>query len=151
MGSVIMYILSFFVLSVISCSADLKNDCNKLKIGQFYYINKKTGIQYTVKRNDSIQTEINGKTGEIKIKKIKWIESCMYELQSPSKMSDDSTDPNRKIVIESLPAKVSILNYSKDYYVFNSSSGLDKTGYNDTMWIVYLLGGFKSIGSDLKK
>ena len=68
------------------------------------------------------------------------VRPCVYEVLPFSNIWDDSTGE------ELLSAKVSILTISKDYYTFNVSNKLNVTGYNDTMWIVYLVGRTKPIG-----
>lgn len=136
-------IISLILLLIFASSCSNKQrklDCNKLRNGRFYYKSIISDAGSKIERNDSIQIVINEKTGKKETERIKWLGPCVYEVLPFSNLKDDSTGE------ELLSAKVSILSISKDYYTFNVSNKLNKTGYNDTMWIVYLVGGFKPIG-----
>lgn len=59
------------------------NSCVDFKIGEFKFLNPNYS-EWTITRNDSIQTEINSKTG-VEIKSvIKWKSECVYTLTCKS-------------------------------------------------------------------
>lgn len=138
----------FLILLLIftpSCSNKQNElDCSNLKNGKFYYKSVISAAGSKIERNDSIQIVINEKSGKKETERIKWLGPCVYEVLPYSNIMDDSTGD------ELLSAKVTILSVSKEYYTFNVSNMLNKTGYNDTMWIVYLVGGFNPIGETLQ-
>ncbi|MEO6722268.1 MAG: hypothetical protein ABIN67_18010 [Ferruginibacter sp.] len=57
-----------------------KTDCDKFKKGKFFHRSQGDPTLYKIERNDSIQTEFIGKTGEFANLKISWTGPCTYEL-----------------------------------------------------------------------
>ena len=57
-----------------------KTECEKFKTGVFYHTLKGDPTRYKIERNDSIQTEFIGKSGDFVNLKITWTSPCSYEL-----------------------------------------------------------------------
>ncbi len=113
-------------------------DCNKVKQGVFQILLKiPPYTKYTVQRNDSFQTVKNEITGEVEKEKVDWLDKCTYQLSSFE--SDSISKTLNK-------AKVQITAVTDKYYLIKVSDESGKISFNDTMWIVSLIGGFKSIG-----
>ena len=75
-------IAMFFTLS--SCGqAKTPVNCSKYKTGTFFYhfTMNEAEFHFTLKRNDSLQSETNEKSGKAVRFKVNWIDSCTYELR----------------------------------------------------------------------
>ena len=75
--------ISGFLFMLFSCSDQQpiqKPDCSLVRRGQFELKDNLSGHLFHIERNDSVQREINQKTGFGVILKIDWKDSCEYEL-----------------------------------------------------------------------
>jgi hypothetical protein len=75
--------ISGFLFMLFSCSDQQpipKPDCSLVRNGKFELKDNLSGHLYHIERNDSVQREINEKTGFGVILKINWKDSCEYEL-----------------------------------------------------------------------
>lgn len=63
------------------CIFSQKNDCLSFKTGKYELLDEQNSVHYLVERNDSIQTETNLITGQSSSFKIKWLNSCDYQLE----------------------------------------------------------------------
>lgn len=75
----IIIILSLSTLTLFSQNSS----CLDFKIGEFKFLNPNYS-EWTITRNDSIQTEINSKTGVEIRSLIKWQSDCVYTLTCKS-------------------------------------------------------------------
>ena len=57
-----------------------KTECKKFKTGAFFHTAQGDTTIYRIKRNDSVQTEFIGETGNYVNLRIKWTGPCSYEL-----------------------------------------------------------------------
>jgi hypothetical protein len=131
--SYIIMVCIFFI----SCAPKKSQvNCSKYKTGSFllYYKapQRQDDITFTITRNQSIQTEINSKTGEILTYKIHWVDSCTYQLHF-QKSSLDQPDADLINRIK-FPLTVTLLAGTDDYYVFEAQREISKFRA-DTMWI----------------
>jgi len=89
-------------------------DCQKLRNGEFYYYSTPTRGRVEVKRQDSLQIEINPVTGDIVRSKIIWKNNCQYTLYvnafSLSKLSKMDS------LLSVTPGEVVITNITPRYY-----------------------------------
>jgi hypothetical protein len=114
-----------------------------LKRGEFHYKNRISFGGSDIKRYDSIQIVTDVLTGKRQVQKIKWIEPCTYIL---SPLPDSGL-----LSWDSFSVKVTILAVKEKYYTAHVSSQQYKADFNDTVWIVKLIGGFRSIGEIFKQ
>ena len=109
-------------------------DCAKIKIGHFYFYPNKGQYEFAIIREDSIQREINLKTGDTSFWKINWQDACSFNLKFIRKSTPISDD--EKYFYNSHITVFRILKVKKDYYLF--MAGLDsvnnKNAFKDTMW-----------------
>ena len=125
------------VICQYSCNSEkVKVSCSKYKNGNFSYRFKSQQGPISVKiiRNDSLQTEITNNTTDTNILKVKWIDSCTYELKYLkviSKETDSLTSSIKKTII----IKTSIIEGTNDYYLFESSNNKTSSILKDTIWI----------------
>lgn len=144
-------VLLFSLLQLISCSTKKKsNDCSKLKSGNFFVLLKPDNIRFEIQRTESRQTEYNPVTDSVTGYIVKWTSPCSYELAMVNRWKKPIADSIRKeqvtIFSQPAPLKVNILEVTDKYYTFKSKKDDDDFVYKDTMWIIGLIGGFKSIG-----
>ena len=134
----IIYILSFCLFLILSCSVSGEKKCNKLKRGEFYYKSKVAFEGSSIKRYDSMQTVTDKATGREQKERIEWLDPCTYMLYALPE--NDSL----------FPVKVKILDVADRYYTVHISSQQYKTSFNDTVWIVGLIGGFKALSETFR-
>jgi len=106
--------LLFIIVLYSSCQTKqdnkaTKSDCEKFKTGRFLHQSQGDSHIYTIERNDSVQTEIIGKTGEFVNLKISWTSPCNYELtflnqhiNSPDSIPEANKDLKVKVEITSI-------------------------------------------------
>ncbi len=141
--SKILFLPLAFLLLFYSCSSGTdkeenkskENSCAQFRTGNFlFHLKDKRGDSFfTIKRNDSIQTETDEKTGNYSKLSVKWTDPCTYELkmiETTFPMSD-SVQQIRK----TNPFKTEILFFTKDYYIFKSQRFNSNYFMTDTMWV----------------
>ncbi|HET6994592.1 MAG TPA: hypothetical protein VFI06_06405 [Chitinophagaceae bacterium] len=121
------FFLCFVALTWLRCSHVNKEECSKLKRGEFYYKSKATFAGSRIKRIDSIQFVTDVQTGKVQKERIEWIDPCTYMLYPF--LSGDS------LHTDSTPLKVRVLEVKERYYKVNVSSEEYKADFNDTVWI----------------
>ncbi len=119
--SAILLILGIFILMA-SCSP--AKSCKSFKTGKFTLIDNQKNLEYTIERNDSIQTETNVKTGQVTKFKIDWESDCKYSLTMIyGRQEIMDYYKNRKLRIE-------IVEIYDDGYKFSTKlDGFDQTKY----------------------
>lgn len=138
METIIAFVCSVCLLFIVSCSDSDKKECKELRNGEFYYLSKISLTGSTIIRNDSIQIVTNNATGEEQKERINWIGPCTYLLNPISETNSTKSDL--------FPVKIDILEIREKYYRIHVSSERFIKGFNDTIWIRKLIGGFTSIG-----
>ena len=108
------YLLYTAILLANSCQPKYEKtatriECEKFKKGEFLHTSQGDPTIYKIKRNDSIQTEIIGKTGDYVNLRITWTGPCTYELTfldqhilTGDSISDPSTFKKVKVDIMSV-------------------------------------------------
>ena len=134
MQSAIHYIYLLSTVFIWSCSTSNEKKCSKLKRGEFFYKSSETFNGSSIVRNDSVQLVTDQKTGETTKQKVLWVEPCTYVLypfpgDKPEILNSDL-----------FPIKVSILEITKKYYTVHVTSWDRKSDFEDTAWIVKLVG-----------
>ena len=122
-----------WVLSIIlfcACGSEKNTDCSKYKNGQFALRMRNPGGMkvYLIKRQDSIQTEMDPITMKYTKGIVKWISDCKYELYY------DVADPSAPGKMRTDTMTTEILGGNKEYYLFDSYSKGSKV-MSDTMWV----------------
>jgi hypothetical protein len=107
-------------------------DCNSFHNGTYLLKSRFDSTTYTIVRTDSIQTEVNSRTGNIITAKITWDDACQYTLTY--------TGNGLKGAPKSAPGKVKalvtkIIATTSNYCVFESSTAGVDMKYSDTLWI----------------
>lgn len=109
--------------------------CNQFKSGDFFYNFRgpQGDFTFSISRNDSIQTEINSRTGDISKLSVDWTGECNYELRLLESTADypDSIMKIRK----SMVFKNEIVGWTNDYYLFKSKQDNSDFILADTLWI----------------
>src|SRR5688572_33216135 len=72
--------LGLVVIAAACFSKPNNENCDKYRKGKFYIYDKVKNHKINIERKDSIQIETNEKTGDITILKVKWTDTCEYEL-----------------------------------------------------------------------
>jgi hypothetical protein len=122
--------------SILSLSFLLPNSqCDLFKKGRFHFYPKDSKSHYLIIREDSLQSEINLKTGDTSFWKIKWLSGCEFNCSYISGIKSKSTAQQDFFNKSNLT--VSIVYTSKDFYVYDGifQSGLFTKQFNDTMWL----------------
>jgi hypothetical protein len=119
-----------------SCSSSKKSkECTQFKTGAFMYHFKmeQDDVYFSVNRNDSIQMEVNQKTGEFSKLAIKWTDNCSYELKliESTVYYPDSIQE----IIKKATLKTEIISSTADYYVFKAKSNNSDLVLTDTLWV----------------
>ena len=127
---------SCIVLSLLACGFSEKDSsCDRFKQGDFRYRLREQNYHtdFLIHRNDSIQTEVDSKSGKTSKLSIKWTGECKYELRLLETTFDfpDSVQRIRK----TFPAKTEILGLTKDYYIFQTTRDNSDFVLTDTLWI----------------
>ena len=125
-----IYIFSFCIFVISSCSYPDEQKCSKLKRGAFYYKSSGSFEGSRIERHDSVQVVIDQSTGEKTKQKIVWVDPCTYVLY-PFPGSDSNSFNS-----DLFPIKVSVLEITKKYYTVRVTSWDRKSDFDDTAWIV---------------
>lgn len=99
-----------------------KTECEKFKKGKFLYKSKGYPTVYRIERNDTVQKEIIGKTGDFINFKINWTAPCTYELTFLDQHisgSDSVSESDKK----TMKVQVEILEISNDTCFVMTGSG----------------------------
>ena len=94
--------------------------CEQFKKGRFLIPMKTEEFEttYEIRRDDSIQTELDTRTGRRGKFSIKWTNPCKYELRLIESSSIDSDSLLQ--LMKRTPLHVEILTTGDDYYTFES-------------------------------
>jgi hypothetical protein len=132
--------LSFAALAttvlIFACSSVKKGeDCSQYKSGEFlyHYRGQQGDFYYSINRNDSIQIEINQKTGDTTKWAVHWTDECKYEL-----LLIKSTEHFRDTIHTSWkadPVRNEIVRSTKEYYIFKAESDHTDFVLTDTLWL----------------
>jgi hypothetical protein len=116
-----------------ACGTPTPKECNcsKFKNGHFIY-KAQSGFTYTIERNDSIQLETDVKTGDYTKLRIKWRDSCNYEVLMME--TTIATSDSMKNVRKTIPFRIRIVSTAKDYYTFRGQREMGKI-VTDTIWV----------------
>jgi hypothetical protein len=131
-----MIVFLCIVLSLLACGFSEKDsNCDRFKQGNFRYRFRGQNYQtdFLIHRNDSVQTEVDSKSGKTSKLSVKWTGECKYELRLLETTFDfpDSVQGIRKI----LPTKTEILSSTKDYYIFQTTRENSDFVMTDTLWV----------------
>ncbi len=134
-------LLSFSLLSfcflLISCmSSSAPIDFSAIRSGTFFQYGKDAQLHSTIIRNDSLQIEINTRTGDTSVWKIEWLDSSAYYckiLSLPkSKSPNEFAKYNRSILL------IQLRELTDSYFTYQGELTIDgETGVvSDTLWRV---------------
>lgn len=110
-------------------------NCAHFKKGRFSSHSELTGSNYLIERGDSIQTELDGKTGSLVRLSVEWLSDCEYELKFSNITlgKTDSLPENFKWVT----IRTRILATTENYYIYETSDPDNKLPKStDTMFII---------------
>lgn len=129
-------VFSCITFFLIACGFSEKgSSCDRFKQGNFRYRFRGQNYQtdFLIHRNDSVQTEVDSKSGKASKLSIKWTGECKYELRLLETTFDfpDSVQRIRKM----LPTQTEILSSTKDYYIFQTTRDNSDFVLTDTLWI----------------
>ena len=132
------------VVIVAACFSKPNNEnCDKYRKGKFYIYDKVKNHKINIERKDSIQIETNEKTGDITILKVKWTDTCEYELlfnyMTPKEVSKREDGEDMKKIFESMadiPLQMKILSGTDSYYIFEARKKGLSLNMRDTVWLI---------------
>jgi hypothetical protein len=130
--STTLFIISTFLLT--SCATRSQKSCDDFKNGKFILKSRFDDSYSIINRNDSIQTEINSKTGDIVTAKIRWTSACAYELQYQTQTKNSSDTIVQ--YLQARPLKTTITKTTKNYCVFESHVDSVDLKYVDTLRVL---------------
>jgi hypothetical protein len=93
--------------------------CSNFKTGKFLYHSKYTNTDYSINRNDSIQTETNLSTGKATKGRVVWINSCEFNLFN---IAGGETTDGVERYFQTTPINIKIVGMTPNYYVFTASA-----------------------------
>jgi len=68
----------FSIICILFSTVSFSQECEKLRNGTFLLIDERVNYEGKITREDSLQTEINQKTGHFTKGSIEWIDDCTY-------------------------------------------------------------------------
>lgn len=117
------------ILLLYSCQSNnetkaTKAECEQFKNGRFVHIATADRTQFTFERNDTIQKEFIGNTGDFVNLQINWTSPCSYELTfiNQQVVGGDSVP----VVHQNRTVKVEILEVRNDSCFIISDDGYDR-------------------------
>lgn len=123
------------IISLLIFSAFLSPpaDCGKLRNGRFHIYGVENS--YTIVRKDTLQIEINKKTGDTSWWRVKWISPCGYTLRFLA--GQEKMESLKAEFYENSRIKVSIRKYTADYYIYDGQLSYKDmiSNSSDTMWL----------------
>lgn len=130
----------FFIAIILTLSSPylfgqaLKNDCNAIKAGDFYFNPAHSDKKFIIIRKDSVQEEIDINNRDTTFWAINWVNSCKFTLKFIGKTSPTTKDELNFYASHRIAYQIQEV---KDkYYTFKA--GLDsinaKNSVSDTVW-----------------
>jgi hypothetical protein len=123
-----------FILLVFSAFLFSPPGCDKYKNGRFYLYSPATF--YTIIRQDTMQLEIDKKSGDSTWWKVKWVSPCTYLLKFIS--STEKMDDRRAEFFTNTLIKVSIVKTTPGYYIYDAQGtwhDIQLPASSDTIWM----------------
>lgn len=124
----------FLLLITLSLQAQKKDNCARFKEGKFEFRTHghKENMIFYISRKNGEQIETDNLTTSYSKMTVKWTGPCTYEtlLISSTYPFPDSIQQIRKTV----PLKVEITDFGKDYYIFKAHRG-NSPFLTDTIWV----------------
>jgi len=130
------FITFFLFFSMITAcqNTDTVSDCRQFHTGKFIF---KSGNPvkplFSIVRDDSIQVETNLADNSVTKLAITWTDTCAYELrllETTLTIAD-----SMKNVGKTAPLRSEILSWTKQYYIFRTTSTASNKVLTDTMWV----------------
>ena len=130
----IIMLFLFFALISACQKVDTNTDCSQFHNGKFIF---KSGNpvkpQFSIVRDDSIQVETNLTDNSVTKLAITWTDTCAYELRLLE--TNLAIADSMKNVGKTAPLRSEILSWTKEYYIFRTTSTASKKVLTDTMWV----------------
>lgn len=128
-----LLVIGFVVLSI-GCNSKDK-PCSRFRRGNYFirYSAFADSSAFFITRNDSVQTEIDQRTGDYSRLSIEWSRDCAYALRLLE--TSRTISDNEKMYRMMMPLQVEILQTTERYYVFSRYRYPDKEKERDTMWV----------------
>ncbi len=100
----------------ISCTSH-ENPCLKVKEGRFYYYSPGHEAHMIIVRGDSVQFEINMKTGDTSYWKIKWTADCQFSTHYLSGLKFTSKEEEYFYTTSTVTFTIGTI--TKDYFIYD--------------------------------
>lgn len=109
--------------------------CKSLHKGRFYLYDKANAIKYIILRSDTLQKEINIKTGDTSIWKINWTDDCTFTCRYLSGIKHNSTQEMEYFKNSLLIFKINKI--ERNYYTYDAEIKYNSTSntFSDTLWL----------------
>ncbi len=142
-------VLLSIILSLAGCyDKNYSLKCDNLRIGEFGF--REGERRYKIERNDSVQIEIDESNDSVIEFDIKWMSSCEYELTFKRVIKKGKDTSYMQFKFPIVRTRITSIK-SGQYYIFKSKVEGSSTELMDTMQIIRLVGGFKSLGESFKQ
>jgi len=109
--------------------------CAKLKEGTFYYYSPDHENDGLIIRKDSLQSEINRKTGDTSYWRIKWITDCQFSSHYLSGIKFASRGDEYFYKTSTVTFTIGAI--TKDYFLYDAlfENEYARKKYSDTCWL----------------
>lgn len=130
-----LFVIALSVFLMYSFTLHKPASCSMYRKGVFYYhyYNGEKIKHFTITRNDTLQVETDDETGLSSYFKIRWLDSCVYEMRfinTTIMKSSENIAEQRKMILTT-----TILGGTSDYYLFESKANISTSILRDTIWL----------------
>lgn len=132
-----IFLMSIILLCTVifSCmSSSPPSDFSSIRSGTFFQYDKDAQLQTTIIRNDSLQIEVNARTGDTSVWRVQWLDSGAYYCKILS--LPKSKSPNEVATYNRSALLIKLRKLTESYYTYQAELTTDgETGIvNDTLW-----------------
>ncbi len=124
-------LICFYFISCLNSS----ERCSKLKEGTFYYYSPGHENDMVIIRKDSLQSEINIRTGDTSNWRIKWITDCQFSSHYLSGIKFATKSDEYFYRTSTITFTIGTI--TKDYFLYDAlfENEYSRKKYSDTCWL----------------
>ena len=132
---VIIFLAAILICFYFVACSNSSNRCAKVKEGIFYYYSPDHENDMLIIRKDSLQSEINRKTGDTSYWRIKWITDCQFSSHYLSGKKFTSKADEYFYKTSTVTFTIGII--TKDYFLYDGlfENPFARKKYSDTCWL----------------
>jgi hypothetical protein len=134
-------LLSAILTIVYSCqSVNHVADCQRFQRGKFILYSEFGGGQSIIQRADSLQIELDNRSGNVIRLRIKWLSDCEYQTTFINQTVDSTSQNWIPTYLQTHTLTTKILSTTKDYCLFESSMDGVSKKLVDTLFLYETIG-----------